>query len=143
MLTGYLGFTHYWILAHYTKAEARVLSSELRQWSELTSRPGSVPQVSHTFTVHCTVSYLVAGKTLQSELDSPPSSYRIDAQAWGGELSPGRTIDILYESSNPHRIRLANNPAEVTVVGSIKAAFYLLVPGLLLVFTSRPKSGRQ
>ena len=58
-------------------------------------------------------------------------------------MSPGRSIDILYKSSNPSRIRLANNPAEVTLIGTIKATFCCLVTGLLLVLASRPKSAPQ
>lgn len=67
------------------------------------------------------------------------SARRIDAQVWGESLSPGQSVDILYESANPSRIRLANNPAEVTLAGSMKAALLFLVPGLLLAFASRPR----
>lgn len=82
----------------------------------------------------------MAGKTLPSQLDSPASPDRIDAQA---SLSPGQSVNILYESANPSRIRLANSPAEVTLAGSIKAALLFLIPGLLLAFASRPRRGQQ
>jgi len=144
-LSGYLGFTHYWVLTHWTKADGTVLSGELRQGSSgLTARPGSAAVgSSNVYFFHCTISYSVAGGTLHSQLDSPASSYRIDAEVWGAQMSPGRSIDILYKSSNPSRIRLANNPAEVTLIGTIKVAFCFLVTGLLLVLASRPKSARQ
>jgi hypothetical protein len=54
-------------------------------------------------------------------------------------LSPGQSVDILYKSADPSSIRLANNPAEITVMGSIRAALLFLVPGLLLAFASRPR----
>jgi len=140
-LSGYLAFAQYWFLTHWTKTSGTVLRGELRQGSSgSTARPGSAAVgSSNVYFFRCTVSYQVAGETLQSELDSPLSGYRIDAQVWGAQMSPGRAIDIVYKSSNPGRIRLANNPAEITLIGSIKAAFYFLVPGLVLIFASRPK----
>ena len=133
--SGYLGFVHYWLLTHWTKAEAIVLSGEIQQHSFASSGTGSgLGRSSTSFFFHCTVTYTVAGKTLQSQLDSPASPYRIDAQA---SLSPGQSVDILYEAANPSHIRLANNPAEITVTGSIKAALLFLIPGLLLTFVSR------
>ena len=136
-LSGYLGFVHYWFLTHWTKAEAIVLNGEIRQTSSGPSGTGrSLGSSSKSFFFHCTVSYTEAGKTLQSQLDSPYSPYRLDAEA---SLSPGETVEILYESANPSRIRLASNPAEITVTGSIRAALLFLVPGLLLSFASRPR----
>lgn len=64
-------------------------------------------------------------------------THMIDAQAWGGSLAPGRSVDILYKSANPSRIRLANNPTEITLMGPVKAALLFLIPGLLLAFLSR------
>lgn len=134
-LSLYLGFANYWILTHWTKTEAAVLSGELRQYSSgPTGPPQTLGKPSYFF--HCTVSYLVGGKNLQSQLDSPSSPYRIDAQVWGGQLSPGRSIDIRYKELDPSRIRLANHPAEITVGGPIKAGFFFLVPGLLLRSTA-------
>ena len=135
-LSGYLEFTHYWFLTHWTRAEGIVVSGEIQQHSSGARNSG---RSSNLHFVHGTVSYEVAGKTLQSQLDSPASAYRIDAQA---SLSPGQSVDILYESANPSRIRLANNPAEVTLAGSIKAALLFLIPGLLLAFASRPRRGQ-
>lgn len=85
----------------------------------------------------------MAGKTLQSELDSPSSTQRIDVQVWGASLSPGQGVDILYESANPSRIRLANNPAEVTLIRSTEVAFLFFVSGLLLAFASRQRKAQQ
>jgi hypothetical protein len=135
-LGGYLGLAHYWFLTHWTKADATVLSGEIQQFS---SGPRNSGGFSKSYFFHCTVSYLVAGKTLESQLDSPSSPYRIDAQVWGGTLSPGQSVNILYKSDSPSFIRLANNPAEITVTGSIKAALLFLIPGLLLAFASRPR----
>jgi len=144
-LGGYLGFAHYWLLTHWTKADATVLNGELRQGSSgSTARLGSgAVESSSVYFFHCTVSYSVAGETLHSELDSPVSAHRIDAEVWGAQMSPGRTIDILYKSSNPQRIRLANNPAEITLFGTIKGAFCFLVTGLLLRLASQPQLAQQ
>jgi len=79
----------------------------------------------------------VQGETRQSELESPGSGYRIDAQVWAGSWSPGQHIAILYKPSNPSRIRLADNPAEATAMGSLRLAFYFFVPGMLLIRLSR------
>jgi hypothetical protein len=79
----------------------------------------------------------VGGETRQSELDSPLSPYRIDAQVWAATWSPGQHIAIRYKASNPTKIRLADNPAEITAVGSLRFALYLVFPGMLLILTSR------
>ncbi len=140
VLSGYLGLAHYWLLTHWTRAEATALSGEIRQSSFGSGgTAGQGGRSSKSYFFHCTVSYMAAGTTLQSQLDSPASAYRVDAQVWGASLAPGQKVDILYQSANPSRIRLANNPAEITLTGSIEAAFLFLVPGLLLVFASRPE----
>ena len=140
-LSGYLGFADYWFLTHWTRAEATALGGEIRQGSSASggASRGQGGSSSNSYYFHCTVSYMAAGTTLQSQLDSPASAYRVDAQVWGASLAPGQKVDILYQSANPSRIRLANNPAEITLTGSIEAAFLFLVPGLLLVFASRPE----
>ena len=134
--TGYLAFAHYWILTHWTKAEATVLSGELRQLSSGSRKSGS----SRSYFFHCTVSYPVADETRQSQLDSPASPYRLDAQVWAARLSPGQHIAILYKSSDQADIRLLDNPAEATAVGSLRVALYFFAPGILLVLTSRQLS---
>lgn len=96
-LSGYLKFTHYWFLTDYARAggdrghprdpAAFIRDKKLR----LVFQSAFCPQDG------LLVSYVVAGKTLQSQLDSPASAYRIDAQA---SLSPSQSVDILYESAN-------------------------------------------
>jgi len=138
LLSGYLAFAHYWIQTRWTRSEATVLSGELRQRSSgSTSRPGSVGTSSNGYFFHCTVSYSAAERTWQSELDSPGSPYRMDAQVWAGNWSPGQHIGILYQPSNPSKIRLADNPAELTAMGPLRVAFYFFVPGVLLILASR------
>jgi hypothetical protein len=138
LLSGYVAFAHYWIQTRWAKAEATVLSGELRQMSSgSTSRHGFGGTSSKSYFVHCTVSYPVEGETRQSELDSPGSGYRIDAQVWAANRSPGQHIAIRYMPSNPSKIRLADNPAEITAMGSLRVAFYFLVPGALLILLSR------
>lgn len=138
LLAGYLAFNHYWFKAHWTKSEATALSGEIRQFSSgSTSANGSAGHSSTSYFFHCTVSYSVAGETRQAELDSPTSSYQLDAQVWGASWSPGRHIDIRYEDSNPSKIRLDDNPSEITAMGSLRFAFYFLVPGILLILISR------
>jgi len=134
-LSGYLGFVHHWLFTHWTKAEAIVLNGEMQQLSSGSSGTGRLlGSSSKSFFFHCTVSYTVGGKSLRSQLNSPYSPYRIDAQT---SLSPGQSVEILYESGNPSHIRLANNPFEITVTGSIKAALLFLLPGLLLAFAAK------
>ena len=141
-LSSYLGFADYWFLTHWTRAEGTALNGgEIRQRSLAsggTSR-GQGGNSSNSYYFHCTVSYMAAGAALQSQLDSPSSAYRIDAQVWGASLAAGQKVDILYQSANPSRIRLANNPAEIKLTGSLEAAFLFLASGLLLVFASRPE----
>lgn len=139
ILGGYIGFAHYWFLTRWTKAEGTVLSGEIRQGSSgaRSTSGGQGGSSSNSYFFDCTVSYMAAGKTLQSQLDSPSSAHRIDAQVWGASLAPGQRVDILYKTTNPNRIRLANNPAEVRVTGVTEAAFLFLVSWLLLGFVSR------
>lgn len=141
LLSGYLAFAHYWIQTQWTKSEATVLSGEIRQLASLSTRgPGSAVTSSKSYFFHCTVTYPAAGEILQSQLDSPGSPYRIDAQVWAASWSQGQHIAILYKPSNPSKIRLADNPAELTAMGSLRVALYFLIPGTLLILTSR--SGR-
>ena len=138
LLSGYLAFAHYWIQTQWTKSEATVLSGELSQFSSgSTSGTGSAGHSSSSYFFHCTVSYSVAGETRQSQLDSPPSPYRLDAQVWAASWSPGQHIAIRYEDSDPSKIRLDNNPAEITAMGSLRVALYFFIPGTLLILTSR------
>ena len=138
LLSGYLAFAHYWIQTQWTKSEATVLSGELRQFSSgSTSGAGSAGHSSKSYFFHCTVFYSAAGETRQSQLDSPPSPYRLDAQVWAASWSPGQHIAIRYKPSNPTKIRLVDNPAELTAMCSLRVALYFLIPGMLLILTSR------
>jgi hypothetical protein len=141
LLSGYLSFAHNWIQRQWAKSDATVLSGEVRERSSgstSTLRSGGRFSNSHFF--HCTVSYPVESETRQSELDSPASPHRMDAQVWASTWSPGQHIAILYNPSNPSEIRLADNPSEVTAMGSLRVAFYFLVPGILLILTSRKET---
>jgi hypothetical protein len=142
LLSAYLAFNHYWVQARWTKSEATVLSDEIRQRSSgSTSRAGSVGTSSNMYFAHCTVTYPVAGEIRQSQLDSPGSPYRIDAQVWASSWAPGQHIAIRYKPSNPGKIRLVDNPDEVTAMGSLRVAFYFLLPGMLLILASRSDRG--
>ncbi len=135
--SGYLTFARYWIQAHWTKSEATVLSGEFRQLSSgSTGTLRSGARFSKSYFFHCTVSYPVEGETRQSELDSPASPYTMDAHVWAANWSRGQHIAIRYQRSNPRKIRLADNPDELTAMGSLRVAFYFLVPGVLLILTS-------
>jgi hypothetical protein len=138
LLSGYLAFAHYWIQTRWTKSEATVLNGELRQRSSGSmSLPRSAGTSSNVYFFRCTVSYLVAGETRQSQLDSPGSTYRMDAQVWAASWSQGRHIAVLYQPSNPSEIRLLDDPAELTAMSSLRAAFYIGIPGMLLILLSR------
>jgi hypothetical protein len=60
----------------------------------------------------------------------------MDAQVWAASWSPGQHIAILYQPSNPSKIRLVDN-AELTAIGSLRVALYFFIPGTLLILTSR------
>jgi hypothetical protein len=138
LLSGYLAFAHYWVRTQWRKSEATVLSGEIRQRSSgSTSGSRAAGTSSNLYFFHCTVTYPVEGGIRQSELDSAGSPYSIDARVWGGSWSPGQHIAILYKPSNPSKIRLVDNPAEVTAIGSLRVAFYFFLPGMLLILTSR------
>jgi len=138
LLSGYLAFNHYWFQTRWTKAEATALSGEIRELSTVsTGGTRSAGHFSSSYFFHCTVSYSVAGETRQSQLDSPASPYRLDAQVWAASRSPGEHIVIRYESSNPSRILLDYNPSEITAMESLRGAFYLFFPGILLMRASR------
>jgi len=142
LLSGYLAFNHYWVQTRWTKSEATVLSGEIRQRSSgSTSRAGSVGTSSKTYFVHCTVTYPVAGEIRQSQLDAPGSPYSIDAQVWASSWLPGQHIAIQYNPSNPGKIRLVDNPDEVTAMGSLRVAVYFFLPGMLLVLAGRSDRG--
>jgi Protein of unknown function (DUF3592) len=138
LLSGYLAFAHYWIQTRWTRSEATVLSGEFRQFSSgSTSGTGSAGHSSTSYFFHCTVSYSVAGETRQGQLDSPGSPYRMDAAVWAASWSPGQDIAIRYDDSNPSKIRMDDNPSEITAIGSLRVAFYFFLPGILLMLTSR------
>jgi len=138
LLSGYLAFVHYGIQTRWTKSEATVLNGELRQFSSgSTVGPGSAGHSSRSYFFHCTVSYSAAGETRHSQLDSPASPYGLDAEVWAASWSPGQHIDIRYENSNPSKIRLDYDPSAITTMESLRFAFYLLIPGILLMLTSR------
>ena len=100
LLSAYLAFAHYWIQTQWTKSEATVLSGEFRQFSSgSTMLTGSAGHSSSSYFFHCTVSYSAAGEARQSQLDSPGSPNRLDAQIWAASWSPGQHIDIRYENS--------------------------------------------
>jgi uncharacterized protein DUF3592 len=139
LLSGYLAFHHYWFQTRWTKSEATVLSGEVLQFSSgSTSGTGSAGHSSKSYFFHCTVSYWVAGETRQSQLDSPSSPYGMDAEVWASNWSPGRHVVIRYKDSNPNKIRLDDNPSEIAAMGSLRVALYFLIPGALLIMTSRP-----
>jgi hypothetical protein len=144
LLSGYLAFADYWIQTRWASSQATVLSGELRQLSTgSTSTLHSGGRFSKSYFFHCTVSYPVADETRQSELDSPAFPYRMDAQIWAASWSRGQHISILYKPSNPSKIRLVDNPAELTAMGSLRVAFYFLVPAMLLILTSRSERPGQ
>lgn len=138
LFSGYLAFARYWIQTRWSASEATVLSGEIRQSSSgSTSRPGGNATFSNSYFYRCAVSYAVLGQTRQSDLDSPPSPHRIDAQVWAATWSAGQHIAIRYKPSNPAEVRMADNPADLTAMGSLGVAFCFLVPGVLLMLTSR------
>jgi hypothetical protein len=108
-----------------------VLSGDFRQ-NSLTGVENGRPE--HFY--HCTVSYVVAGETRQYELNSPSSQSRIDAEVWAARWSRGQRVAILYKNSDPSRVLLADNPAELTTLGVLKLALCLFIPGMLLLAAS-------
>ena len=136
LLSGYAAIARYWIRTGWMKSEATVLNGEFRELSSGSTNKRGSGTFSKSYFYHCTVSYPVAGETWRSQLDSPPSPYQLDAQAWAGSWSQGH-IAIRYLPSNPSKIRLADNPSEVTAMGALRVAFYVFVSGMLLMLISK------
>jgi hypothetical protein len=137
LLTGYLAFTEFWILHHSTKVEATVLSGESRQRSFALTSAASAASTSSSYYFHCIVAYRAEGRDWQSPLDSPGSPHKFEREVWASTLSPGSSVAIRYYTADPARIRLADNPVEITAAEAFRATCYLLVPGVLLVMLSR------
>jgi hypothetical protein len=135
--SGYLAFAHYWILTRWDMSYATVLNGEIRQFTSGSTSTSRSASSSRSYFVHCTVSYLADGEQRQSHFDSPASPNRIDAAVWAARLSRGQQVAIFYKPSDPGNIRLADNPAEATALGSLRLALYFLAPALLLTLTSR------
>lgn len=106
------------------------------------------------------VSYLVAGAAHQSTIDSPLFTNKREAENWASQFTPGRQLAIIYDPLDAGRVRRADDPPlgryaggpsigyyplgiagpEVVVesaAGPLKAAFCLLLPGILLILSSR------
>ena len=106
------------------------------------------------------VSYFVAGETQQSQLDSPLFTHKGEAEAWASHLTPGHPLAIIYDPLDAGRVRRADDPPpgqyaggpsigyypvgitgpEVVIesaTGPLEVAFCFLVPGLLLIASSR------
>lgn len=106
------------------------------------------------------VSYFVAGSPQQSKIDSPLFEYKREAEAWASRLTPGQQLEIIYDPSNLGRVRRADDPQpghyatgpslgyypqgmtgpEVVIESATSpliVAFCLLLPGILLLMSSR------
>jgi hypothetical protein len=106
------------------------------------------------------VSYFAAGEARQSELDSPLFTHKREAEAWASQLTAGHQLAILYDPLDAGRVRRADDPPpgqyavgpsigyypvgrsgpEVVTESATEplgVAFCLLLPGILLIASSR------
>jgi hypothetical protein len=150
----------------WTRTDANVLDGRIQATRDLCPPGWHSGTVGH-LVPHCDyyifrfgVSYFVAGEARQSKLDSPLFTHKNEAEAWASQFEPGRQLTIIYDPSDASRIRRADDAppgqyaigpsiryyplgmggSEVIVesaVGPMKAALWLLVPGILLILSSR------
>jgi hypothetical protein len=165
----YVGAYHHWHPpARWTHTTATILDGRIRMTRNICPA-GWHSVISENTVANCDyyvfgfgVSYLVAGKTQQSKLDSPPFIQKREAEAWASQLTPGHPLAIIYDQLDAGRVRRADDPSpgqysvgpsigyypvgiggpEVVIesaTGPLGVAFCLLVPGILLIASSRSK----
>jgi hypothetical protein len=163
----YVAAYHYWHPpTPWTHTNATVLDGKVQMtrnicpagWHSRTFRD-SLPNCDY-YVFRFSVSYLVAGETQQSKLDSPRFIQKREAEAWASQLTPGHPLAVIYDRSDAGRVRRADDPPpghyatgpsigyypvgiggpEVVIesaTGPLCAAFCLLAPGILLIASSR------
>ncbi|HXC00269.1 MAG TPA: hypothetical protein VNU74_07695 [Terriglobales bacterium] len=150
----------------WTRTDANVLDGRIQNTRDLCPPGWHSGTVGH-LVPHCDyyifrfgVSYFVGGESRQSKLDSPLFTQKREAEAWASQFEPGRQLTIIYDPLDARRIRRADDPPpgqyaagpsiryyplgmggpDVTVESAavpMKAALCLLLPGILLILSSR------
>jgi hypothetical protein len=131
LLGSYMELTEYWIHAHWTRADARVLSVRVYESVARVGERGNSPRNGS----RCEVSYAVAGAQRQSEIDSGVAfTSTADAGSCAARFPFGRRISILYKPSDPGVVRLDGEapPTYVTAARILQLAVFFLLAGLLV-----------
>lgn len=163
----YVGAYHYWHPPTlWTHTNATVLDGNLQKtrnicpasWHSGTS--GALVPNCDYYVFRFGVSYIVAGEVQQSKLDSPLFTHKRDAEAWASQLTPGHQLAIIYDPLDAGRVHRPDDlppgqygvgpsigyyPAGISgpevviesAKGPLVVAFGLLVPGVILVASSR------
>ena len=138
LLSVLLEGNHLLLVTTWTRVEATVISGKIyRKQSRCGGQAiNTVPCDEYSF--RCTVSYRVAQSVREGQLDSPRFYYEIDALKWADRFPTGRQLPIVYKPSDPSDIRLVDEPPPfLNALTMVKVAFWLFIPGLLLIRSSR------
>jgi hypothetical protein len=136
ILSGYLGFVSYLFQTRWIKTGAEVragqIYEEVHDWTKF--------GVTTFYGFRCTVSFPVAGKDRQSQLDFGGGfATKRDAEIWAAHFPPGSQIPVLYQPSDASVVRFAGDPppSYATASGTLKLAAFMLVAGLLACISSK------
>jgi hypothetical protein len=165
--SAYVGVYHYrHPMTLWTRADATVLDGQIQIQRDICPAgwhpAGPGPTIPHCdyYIYRFGVSYFVAGAAHQSKIGSPLFTHKREAEDWALQLKPGRQLAIIYDPLEADRVRRANDPSPsqyavepsinyyplglggpVDVIdsgaGPLKVAFCLLLPGILLLLSSR------
>lgn len=165
----YAAAYHYWHPPTlWTHTNATVLGGKIQMTRDICP-PGWHSGTSGDLVPNCDyyvfrfdVSYFVGGETQESKLDSPLFTHKREAEDWASRLIPGHPLAIIYDPLDAGRVRRADDPPpgryaagpsigyhpvgmsgpEVVIesaTGPLGVAFCLLLPGILLIASSRSK----
>jgi hypothetical protein len=151
----------------WTHTDATVLDGKVQMtrnicppgWHSGTTLRDMVPKCDY-YVFRFDVSYFVAGETQQSQLDSPLFTHKGEAEAWASRVTSGHQLAVIYDPLEAGRVRRADDlppgqyaggpsigyfPVGLTgpevviesATGPLGVAFCFLVPGILLLISSR------
>lgn len=165
----YVAAYHHWHpQTLWTRTTATVLDGKIRMTRDLcpagwhSGSSGDSARNCEYYVFRLDVSYLVGRETQQSTLDSPLFTHQNEAEAWASQLPPGHPLAIIYDPLDARRVhrgdeappsQYAGGPSigyypvgvagpEVVIesaTGPMWAALCLLVPGILLIASSRSR----
>jgi Protein of unknown function (DUF3592) len=121
-LSAWITYRLHDILTSWPHVQAQVLSSEIYSQSVTIGGPNGSITRSTVYGFRCNVSYSVAARNYQSQVDiGYQNGDRSEMVSWFGRIPRGDRIEIAYSPKDPTHIRFA---------GDIATAY---APGLLLL----------